>query len=252
MEHILNEHQMHALNALLELKQICDMHHITYFLLAGSVLGAVRHHGFIPWDDDIDVGVKYDEIEMLESCLQQYLSANFRYVSYTIDESFPRLHGKILYKGRSCVDIFPLVRLSDKKIVRNLQWNTKNFAKKLHYRKCGFTDKTENKNLVIIAKLISPLFSRAGIFKIYKWCCELCDLKKTKDWINISSIYSMEKETIPYEQLEHPSQLLFEGHYFSSVRNTDQYLTNLYGNYMELPPVEKRIPAHIEIFDKYV
>ena len=137
------------------------------------------------------------------------------------------------------------------RIIRKLQWNTKNFAKKLYYRKCGFTDPTENPKLVMVAKVISPLFSKKGIFNIYEWGCGLCDSRKTKDWVNISSIYSLEKETIANELLEKPSLLKFEGHYFTSVSNPDQYLTNLYGDYMKLPPIEKRVPAHAEVFTKY-
>lgn len=248
----IQEQHNRALDALIEMKTICERHGITYYLLAGSVLGAVRHKGFIPWDDDIDVGIKYDDIASLETYLEQELSYKYRYVSYSIDQEFPRLHGKILCEGRTCVDVFPLVRAADNIIVRKIQWNVKSFAKKLFYRKCNYIDKSENIKLVKIATIIAPFFSKNRIIKMYEWSCSLCNYKVTKDWINISSVYSMNKETIPSTYLEKPSNLLFENNIFTGVGEPDMYLKNLYGDYMQLPPLEKRVSGHEEIFTSYI
>ena len=244
------QHQ-NALGALLQLKQICEKHHLSYYLLAGSVLGAVRHGGFIPWDDDIDVGVKFDDIAVLEKYLDQELTDGYRYVTYSLDNNFPRLHGKILYKGRSCIDIFPLVRLSDKAWIRKFQWMLKSFTKKIYYRKCHYFDKTENPTLVKIAKICAVFFSKKRILAINEWNCKLCNSKNTKYWSNFYSVYSMQREMIESKMLERPAVLTFEGHKFLSVGYPKRYLTNLYGDYMTLPPEEKRVCGHEEIFEEY-
>lgn len=251
MDSKLQDHQKHAFQALLYLRDICIENEISYYLIAGSALGAIRHGGFIPWDDDIDIGIKYNDIQRLEESLTKHLPNPFLYVSYTNRKDFPRLHGKILYAGRSCIDIFPLVRISDNRFVRRFQWELKNFTKKIYYRKCHYVDITEKPILVKIAKVIAPFIPCTVMLKINDWNCRLCNQKSTKYWINLYSVYSLQKEMIDSQFIDIPSSVEFEGSRFQSLGFLDKYLKNLYGDYMILPPKEKRICGHEEIFEQF-
>ena len=97
MHEYLDEHQKMAVLALEQLKEICDRHDISFYLLAGSALGAVRHQGMIPWDDDIDIGLTYDNWTRLRKLLPKEIKKPFEYVDYDVEKGFPRMYGKILY-----------------------------------------------------------------------------------------------------------------------------------------------------------
>ena len=79
MHDYLDDKQRKAVEALLELKRICDRNCIKFFLMAGSCLGAVRHKGMIPWDDDIDVGFLQQDLEKLKSVIQKELGNGFSF-----------------------------------------------------------------------------------------------------------------------------------------------------------------------------
>ena len=96
----LNLHQKMAVEALENLQEICDKHGLKLYLLAGTVLGAVRHKGMIPWDDDIDIGLKYEDWMTLRSVLTTELDSRFEYLDYENTPGFPRLFGKIVSRNR--------------------------------------------------------------------------------------------------------------------------------------------------------
>ena len=85
MHDYLDDNQKKAVEALVELKRICDRHNIEFYLIAGSCLGAVRHKGMIPWDDDVDVGFLYDDWKKLKSVISDELQNGFSYIDNDID-----------------------------------------------------------------------------------------------------------------------------------------------------------------------
>ena len=92
----LREHQLYAIEALEYLTQILDRNNIKYFLLAGSCLGAVRHKGFIPWDDDIDIGIFNEGYDRFETVLIQELPKQFTWINAKTDNLYPRFFGNCL------------------------------------------------------------------------------------------------------------------------------------------------------------
>ena len=123
MHDYLNKHQRNAVEALENLKQICEESGIRFYLLAGSTLGAVRHKGMIPWDDDIDVGLLYEDWYRLRGILGSALKqTKFEYIDDNIDKTYPRLFGKILYQGKGCIDLFLIAKWTENKLLGIVHW----------------------------------------------------------------------------------------------------------------------------------
>ena len=244
----LAEHQDRAREALAMLKERLEENGIPYFLLAGSALGAVRHQGMIPWDDDIDIGILYEDVERFEAVLAADPLPGFRYVSVTNDPTYPRLHGKILHGGSCCIDIFPLVRMPDGIFRQKLQWLIRKITWKLYSRKVGYLHSQEKPLWVWISRILSPFVSREAVLKISDWNCRRFIGADTDYYINMFSIYSMEKERFPEKCLKHPQKVLFDGIEVTTLGYLDEYLTNLYGNYMTPVPPDQRDSTHDDTF----
>lgn len=257
--------QRMAVEALRELKRICDRHGIRFYLLAGSVLGGVRHGGMIPWDDDVDVGLRRDEWLQLRKILPKELDPRFQYVDEEIYHDWPRVIGKILYEGRNCVDLFLIARWTKNRLSGSLHWAIKKFFMWLYLDSINQTPekarrRPEWSNLRYVRAhihfavykavcLIARRFSgRDGWLKIIRWNANYFE-KNRGPYINIFSVYSMQKEMLKEEWVDHPSQMQYEGDTYDTVGDVHAYLTHLYGDYMKLPPEEKRKKIHNEIFD---
>ena len=80
--------QLRSLEMLKVLDQLCRQHNIQYWLIGGTLLGAVRHNGFIPWDDDIDVSIKWSDIPKFRKVMLENLPSNFAYQDWTIDSNY--------------------------------------------------------------------------------------------------------------------------------------------------------------------
>lgn len=245
--------QLRMLEILKEIDKICKKHNITYWLDGGTMLGCARHKGFIPWDDDLDVAVFEEDYERLLVILQKELPTQYRiewpgnnknfsynfakvvdsksYVEQAEDTWTPRAGITGLW-----VDIFPMIhgnRLT-RKMVEPL------------YGRCfrrirNYDDSKRNK---ILAYILYPFaLILVGFAKV------ACLLVNKDKFVNsygtgrMSSQYSTRhrKWVIPTTDMQ------FEDGMFPMPHNYDAYLTALYGDYMQIPPVEKRIVHLAEI-----
>lgn len=260
----LREHQCIAIEALHKLKDICDRHQISFYLLAGSTLGAVRHKGMIPWDDDIDVGFLYEDWHKIRKILPQELKeTKFTYIDDDINNMFPRLFGKILYEGRNCVDIFLIAKWTSDPVSARIHWKIRQVASELHkisvnykkvflpYHSMIYKLKFYFKHSILkcVYYILRIVFDNTDYIKLARWN-EKCFEKKETDWyINLYSCYKMEKEKIRVEWIDQPSEVEFEGNIYQTVGDTDAYLRHMYGDYMKLPPPNKRVAGHFEKFN---
>lgn len=262
MHDYLTEHQIKCVAALEKLSEICNRNNITFYLLAGSTLGAVRHDGFIPWDDDIDVGLKRDEWYQLRKILQKEQLDEFIYVDDDMEHNFPRLFGKILYQGKSCIDIFLIADWSTNKIAGALHWRLRRFAveaykRALHYNSKVRPEISEAQRLKMkVTKLLKePIYQIALLFCDREYFVRLArknemsfSRRNPDAYINLYSVYSMEKEMLKREWIDNISFVWFEGREYVTVGDTHAYLTHLYGDYMTPIASEKRQAAHNEVF----
>ncbi len=255
----MNNVQKKILNIANEVKRICEKYSLRYYLDFGSLLGAVRHHGFIPWDDDIDFCMPRADYEKFIEICKTELNGQFslrtmqeeKYIYYfikvddkttTLVEDFNRSSG---YKGGIYVDIFPLDALPIGK------------AKQKNYiRKCKYLYMRANLALVDFGSKKYPFYKRL-IIKLFKhsngkkYLHKLEKLLKKYDYESAQFVSSdiMQNQPVPKELFEKTESYVFESSEFTSVQNADKYLTFLYGDYMQLPPIEQRASNHYYTLD---
>ena len=252
----IDEMKLIQLDIMDNIHAFCEEKNITYFLSHGSLLGAVRHQGFIPWDDDIDIFMKREDYENF--CKEFPLNQNMYNLVLTNSDTsvyYGRAMSKVFdnrtilkephYIGDDNIgvniDIWPLdgVPLETKKRKRHFKKLV--LLQKLLYGRIIRTSACNGLKLKIIHFFLFPLSSKKIVRKIinlqikypcncsYLVSCYVDPYKKTfrKDWFS-------ERVLVSFEDRK----------YYIPV-NYDEILTELYGDYMQLPPADKQQPHHI-------
>lgn len=249
------------INMLIYFDKICRENGIRYSLTGGTLLGAVRHGGFIPWDDDIDVFLTRPEYDKLNAVFpegQRYVLVNkqkdktFEYVfsrlidTYTYIESAPNTisAGRGLFLDICVVDGLPKSRL-----LRELHMT----RMKAYFAFRSFTIrdiksiKFAKKNLGKVVVNLTKKFTTTEFWnkklghamKLYKF--------DTSEYVgNFTSAYG-KKEQMHRKAFDAYDDILFENYKFMVCVGYEEYLTNIYGDYLLLPKIEKRIGHHPNI-----
>ena len=239
----LRQMQLRELALLVEFDRICRKHNIDYWLDSGTLIGAIRHGGFIPWDDDIDVCVLSKDRKKLRIAMKESLNQDYEYSEQgrNSKSTFTRLYDKktsikrklkrqsVVVEDRLWVDVFFMQSgtLTAKKIIENTYgkcvrrvWNTFNDGIFEH----------------IIAMLIYPFSILLKVIIIF-WCRIIYPDTMVSCYGNAFITIRKKTEIFPLNEIE------FEGHKFKAPCNIDSYLTRLFGNYMEIP-TEDKIETH--------
>jgi len=233
--------------------KICKQNNLNYFLAGGTLLGAVRHKGFIPWDDDIDVAMPREDYNKL---LNLKLESNYKILSIENEKKYPMCFAKLINKNTHVkekgiveyeqygifIDIFPLDGLGNNKKQAEKLGKKIMFLRKIHLIIVRqLNNKITFKNIIKgIVKLIDIKFiynvilKNATKYSFYEseYVGSIVGGAKGLDEIFERKIYS--------ESLE----MKFEGKSFKGMKYYNEYLSRMYGNYMEIPPVEKRGGHH--------
>ena len=232
--------------------QICEEASIPYYASAGTCLGAIRHKGLIPWDDDIDVMIprKYYDL-FVEKC-SQVLESPIVIRTRENDPTFCCEYIKMCFKddmlGYSdlSIDIFFLDETNPKrKAFRSIQNKILidlYFIKKYKLSKAKLAEAYTPNNILkrIYVSVFSFFWSFKNIEKVHKKIM-LAEKKQYDYWINWGSCYSYKKATYLKEAFGTPQKLEYENTYIYAPEKPEIMLTQLYGkNYMTPPPPEKR------------
>ncbi len=270
------------LEILKAVKAICERHGITYLIDSGTLLGAVRHKGFIPWDDDVDLCFRREEFERFVEVARAELPGNMQLVlpnEYRGGEAFydfvPRViylnsrrHAEddadmAFYEGKLnhlWVDLFILDRLPSCPIRVRLMKLLQQIAfglgmghrRRLDWSKYHGLQKLEVQVLAGVGRFI-PL---PTIFRLQeRWARKYTDLHQKKD--SGTSFFSNYQPDFQYctveDSWEEPISFQFEGDHFTGPKAWDKVLKMLYGDYMKLPRPKDRHPSHsgmeLEILD---
>lgn len=239
--------------------QICNEHNLKYTLLGGSVLGAIRHKGIIPWDDDIDVGMPRDDYEKLLSIADNVFGRKYKLVSAYNDKNYVYPFAKLFdndttliefkdffYLGGIYIDIFPLDGIpqnANKRIHRI--WKIRYAATNLILAKYSFNYKKQYYFRYLIYKTIFRNFNNA-----LKICDKYSQKYPYSKQYNIANYFGAwkEKEISDYSWFNPLKEYTFEGRKVWGPNNYDAYLTKMYGDYMTPPPIEKRKSHHSHYF----
>ena len=238
---------------------ICNEYNLSYTLLGGSVLGAVRHRGIIPWDDDIDIGMPRPDYDRLLSIADDVFGERYKLVSAYNDKdylyTFAKLYDNettliefknLFYLGGIYIDIFPLDGIPSKMAKRvHRIMKIRYAATNLFLAKYSSKYKKSHYLKYLAYKII---------FRTPNNALKICDKLSRKypyaeqyDIVNYSGAWE-EKEISDYSWFNPLIEYTFEGRKVWGPNNYDAYLTKLYGNYMIPPPLEKRKSHHSHYF----
>ena len=256
----MNKLQSRLLKMLCWFHKYCEENNITYYILGGTMLGAARHSGFIPWDDDIDVGVPREDYNRLIANFKDTVDGYCLETPYSDKEDFLYAFSK-LYDTNSTlveqtrfnckrgiyIDVFPLDGVGD--TLDDAIANVKKFDRKnmfLMMRTCAIRrERKWYKNLSIVMARLIPSF----IVSEKKLSLSLEKLagnlhKGSAAYIaNLNGAYRF-KEITEKRIFGEPTLYDFEGQKIYGPQFADEYLTGVYGNWRQLPPEDKRKSAH--------
>lgn len=247
--------QSEILSLLVEFDRICRKHNIEYFLACGTLLGAVRHHGFIPWDNDGDVELRRSEYNRLVKACEEEENDKFFFQDWSTDKAYRWPYGKLRIKNTNyrrpnqmmlkhkdgiCIDVFVLDDLPESYVVQKLMEFGALVCRKIGWSPVGATC-VPNLFQRILFKIASSI--PYGLVKklyegIVSWHHD--DNSTAVGFFN-TGMGNVDEFIFQREWYKERIELDFEGHKFFAPKGYDGILQRKYHNYMELPPKEKQI-----------
>lgn len=249
---------------------VCEINGLRYFLLGGTLLGAVRHKGFIPWDDDIDVGMPRKDynkfLDIINNDLpKNYIFKNFNknnestiYFSRIENNDFAVIDNSAIKKRKryAWIDVFPLDGMPNNIIKRNIHKISLLFLRlKFQYSNFSIIVNQSLNNrplyeriLIIIGKIIKPekyLNSLKCLRQIDKKL-QKYDYDKSDYVVNFMGAYKF-KEMFKKELYSKIEYYQFENNYYVAPKEYNTILKQMYGNYMQIPKDRDKYKHCIEI-----
>lgn len=244
--------------------KLCEENDLRYYIIAGTLLGAVRHGGFIPWDDDIDVAMPREDYEKLRSMApaletEQYRvefpSADNKDYHYNMAKMYDKTttlveKKRYVVKKGAYLDIFPLEGLGNTVADAVAQVNAVKSSVNLYTAvTCAFIKRRSLvKNAAVLAgRLLCPLFIKEH--KLVEKVEDICKKYTFEQSRYVCVLWGEAgvKGIMPKTYYGKPTKIRFENLEVYGVEKPDDYLNIVYGNYMTPPPENKRISVHDSI-----
>ena len=240
-----------------EIKRICEKHRIRYFMIAGTLLGAVRHKGFIPWDEDMDFGMlRADFDRFIETCENEldqekfFLQTEETDPGYTYAFAKIRLNGTRIIEGLSrdaaahqgiFVDIFPFDNVPDNRLLRKLHERERYVWKNMLAVKLGYHNGQKRaKSLQKLLGRTAAVLPAGFIRKQKERAFTRYNGRKTQMVVTAEGSYRYYREMIPYRYTQKLCRMPFADTEFFTFAAYDAYLKDMYGDYMQMPSEEQR------------
>lgn len=253
---------------LFEIDRICKKHNIKYFLAGGTLLGAVRHGGFIPWDDDADIMMLREDYERFVKIAPLEFSNQYFLQTVETDKN-NHFFSKVRINNTVCatkftkqfkelnngffVDIFPHDITANSRLGQRLHIMATVLSRSMVFNKWGSTKiKGDGNHPIIrgIATLIKNLLPISLLEKIQFGTIQFFKHKKNARFLYDGMGQNLKRGAFPIEWLEEVEYLSFEGLELPVPKQYDKYLTYLYGDYRKLIPVsDRKISHHIYMLD---
>lgn len=243
---------------------VCDKHQIRYYLAAGTLLGAIRHKGFIPWDDDMDIEFSRTDYKRLREILRTELGDKLVIQEYQTDHKFPYPFTKVFKRntltetlcypqlnqcGHAFVDLFPLSKCPSNekiswayfKLIEILVVSVLSKVSPEGVQHCGYKKKSA-RALFHFFRCFPTLFLQ----RMVQTAVWLFDMLSAGEYV----CYTGGKYGYPFERYksawyQDTAEAVFEGRLYSIPSGWDALLTHKYGNYMQAPKPEDR-KGHFE------
>ena len=255
----IRELQLHIKEMLMAFHNICKEHDLHYYILFGTMLGAVRHKGFIPWDDDIDVGLPRPEYEMLIRHAKEWFPEPYEFICHETDENFLGGIGKmqdasttliershVKYVGGVYIDIFPLDGISSSHVAQRIQYLKYEYYKKIIYFLLRDPFKHGHGPSSWLPRLIHKTYTGKGAMRRFKQVMTRYPYDRST-WV--SALNDGMTSVMPKSVIGAPTPVEFEGETVMGVENADDYLRREVGDYMQIPKEENRVSHNFHYLD---
>ena len=240
------------LDLLQKTADFCEQNGLRYFLCGGTLIGAVRHKGYIPWDDDIDIAMPrpdYDRFINTFNKQENYYQVVSRENNHAYSYAFAKVYDnrtlmhELHYKGCTFgvyIDILPADGVKNASQIRKIMW----LHKILNTKKANYYKRTLSKKIInTIGKLLLLPFSA---YQISGWMDSEArryafgSLPHAGLIANPLGVGEMVDKSV----FDGDTFQTFEGHQYRVPAGYDAWLRSIYGDYMQLPPVEHRVTHH--------
>ena len=239
----------------------CRENKLKYFSIGGTLLGSVRHKGFIPWDDDVDIAMPRKDYNKLKSIMKDKIFSHYTLETpeslaedycypycklYDINTTLIENYKKPLIRG-IFLDIFPLDGVGKNK-QEGLKWHKK-ICRQYSFYLTRVAARREGRNLykncaIVVSQLIPDIIINNVKVRInLDKMCQKYSIEESKWGGNVLGNWG-EKEIVPLEVFGNPTEYQFEDIMLYGPENYDSYLTCVYGDWRKLPPKEKQVSHH--------
>ena len=256
----LSELRLLQLEMLQFVHDFCVENKISYSLSGGTLLGAVRHKGYIPWDDDIDIMMTRPDYERFYRLFNAQNHENYKFIFSNNEKQYFQPFGKVInQKTLLCehydrkidslgvyIDVFPVDGLPENLTQRQQYWKKIAKLKNINTLLYEKSNKKE-KGLKKIIRFILFYLLRILPANLFAKIINRCAIKnpfESSEYVACSVFGYGQKEEVPKSIYDKYVLLDFENKKFFAMQGYDTYLKSLYGDYMQLPPAEKQIAKH--------
>ncbi len=252
---LLKRIQNTELSILKDVTDFCEKNNITYFITSGTLLGAVRHNGFIPWDDDVDISMPRSDYEKFLTYANDFIDG-YEIVCTKLNNQYPIAIAKVRKCGTVMkepsmahldinhgvwIDVFPLDKVKNEQKLKKRAHNFNLITTVINYKlKISIPTKTKTKLICMILGLLS-------VKRLDRIRTRIMTAEESSDAKMCTSFASnlgprrlLFDETVYFP----PKQVKFEDEMFYAPANSEQWLESAYGDYMTLPPKEERVNRH--------
>lgn len=260
----MNDLQKKLIEMMKWIDDVCQTNKICYYMIGGTMLGAVRHHGFIPWDDDMDIGMPRNDYEKFYDIVMamnddRYCIESIKEMGDCLSGPFMRIYDKsttLVFNLEKkpvrglFIDIFPIDGIGNTREESYKNFRKINLMKNIIWAYFAPPKKRVWYKKIVVEMSQKILYKILNVNRLLKKTNDLCSERKYEDCeyvANLLGIYG-EKEIIPKAVFGTPKEYDFENYKFMGVENYDAYLKGLYGDYMVLPPKDKQKSEHGFLF----
>lgn len=257
------------LELLEQFQKVCQKHNLRYYAIGGTLLGAVRHKGFIPWDDDIDVGMPREDYDRFLQLCEKELEHPYRLVTPMNDDCY-RAHAQIRHcettgyplidERLSCnkgifIDIFPLDGVADSTVAFGIQMLQMKLLNRILVNYYYFDTVHDNPPFIKAmfhrtVCAVMKVFGTGRVYTRYDKIAARYSKRPTRKVGEISILFDDRRYHWPAEVFAESELLPFEHLMIAAPKAWDEFLKHTFGNYMEIPENKKERALHTDmVFD---